>query len=216
MPRSDRELNCPNEPLNRKSQKRMRFALKSKMTPLIILFGLFSLLAPIYKVSAEAVKSAAELAQTKTPASDLEKKLHELDNLYVPIHWSDYITGLAIGGYDPLSYFIAQKSEAGDERFQYLWHGVTWQFISKANLLAFKRTPSVYAPRYAGYDPYAISKGILSEGLPSIWVVEGSKLYLFNNQVNRYLWQDNKLKLHKKIEKNWQELSLDIPRFKVF
>ena len=56
----------------------------------------------------------------KQKQTDLEKKLSELDNLYVPIHWSDYATGLAIGGYDPLSYFISEKSEAGDERFQYL------------------------------------------------------------------------------------------------
>lgn len=152
----------------------------------------------------------------KQKQSDLEKKLSELDNLYVPIHWSDYATGLAIGGYDPLSYFISEKSEAGDERFQYLWHGVTWQFTSNANLLAFKRTPSVYAPRYAGYDAYAISKGILSQGLPSIWVIKQGKLYLFHNQVNRYLWQENRSALNKKIEENWQELSLEIPRFKVF
>ena len=45
----------------------------------------------------------------KQKQSDLEKKLSELDNLYVPIHWSDYATGLAIGGYDPLSYFISEK-----------------------------------------------------------------------------------------------------------
>lgn len=152
----------------------------------------------------------------KKKQSELEKKLNELDNLYVPIHWSDYATGLAIGGYDPLSYFINEKSKAGDERFQYLWHGVTWQFASNANMLAFKRTPSVYAPRYAGYDPYAISKGILSEGLPSIWVIESGKLYLFHNQVNRYLWQENRVTLSNKIEENWQELSLEIPRFKVF
>jgi YHS domain-containing protein len=203
----------------------MPITFNSKAISLVLLL-LLTFVAPVNHLSAQVSKDEKQTSQLKktgtpkpslkTTETELEKKLNELDNLYVPIHWSDYITGLAIGGYDPLSYFISQKSESGDERFQYLWHGVTWQFISKANLLAFKRTPSVYAPRYAGYDAYAISKGLLSEGLPSIWVIEGGKLYLFHNQVNRYLWQENRRKLHKKIEANWRELSLDIPRFKVF
>ncbi|MGH1407569.1 MAG: YHS domain-containing (seleno)protein [Rhodomicrobiaceae bacterium] len=204
----------------------MPITFNSKAISLVLLLLLLTFVAPVNHLSAQVSKDEKQTSQLKktgtpkpslkTTETELEKKLNELDNLYVPIHWSDYITGLAIGGYDPLSYFISQKSESGDERFQYLWHGVTWQFISKANLLAFKRTPSVYAPRYAGYDAYAISKGLLSEGLPSIWVIEGGKLYLFHNQVNRYLWQENRRKLHKKIEANWRELSLDIPRFKVF
>lgn len=204
----------------------MSITFNSKAISLVLLLLLLTFVAPVNHLSAQLSKDEKQTSQLKktgtpkpalkTTETELEKKLNELDNLYVPIHWSDYITGLAIGGYDPLSYFISQKSESGDERFQYLWHGVTWQFISKANLLAFKRTPSVYAPRYAGYDAYAISKGLLSEGLPSIWVIEGGKLYLFHNQVNRYLWQENRRKLHKKIETNWRELSLDIPRFKVF
>lgn len=204
----------------------MPITFNSKAISLVLLLLLLTFVAPVNHLSAQLSKGEKQTSQLKktgtpkpalkTTETELEKKLNELDNLYVPIHWSDYITGLAIGGYDPLSYFISQKSEFGDERFQYLWHGVTWQFISKANLLAFKRTPSVYAPRYAGYDAYAISKGLLSEGLPSIWVIEGGKLYLFHNQVNRYLWQENRRKLHKKIETNWRELSLDIPRFKVF
>ncbi len=212
--------------LERMFREKMSVTLKCKIISLVLLCGLMSVVTPVSlalaqlsqdeKQSSQLKKPGAAKPPLKTTETELEKKLNELDNLYVPIHWSDYITGLAIGGYDPLSYFISQKSVAGDERFQYLWHGVTWQFKSEANLLAFKRTPSVYAPRYAGYDAYAISKGLLSEGLPSIWVIEGGKLYLFHNQVNRYLWQENRRKLNKKIEANWQELSLDIPRFKVF
>jgi YHS domain-containing protein len=178
---------------------------------------------PIERTYAEQTTESKRADGKETAAKEkldtgtkLEKKLQKLDNLYVPIHWSDYVTGMAVGGYDPLSYFLAGKAEAGDERFQYLWHGVTWQFTSEANLLAFKRTPSVYAPRYAGYDPYAISNGILSQGLPSIWLIEKGQLYLFHNQVNKYLWSENRKKLNQKIEKNWQELSLDIPRYKVF
>ena len=115
--------------------------------------------APIERAAAEeanktmAADGEAEKTKSKTATkqqdakkkkshSVLEKKLHKLHNLYVPMHWTDYASGMAIGGFDPLSYFFNEKSEIGDERFQYLWHGVTWQFSSEANLLAFKRTPS--------------------------------------------------------------------------
>lgn len=193
-----------------------------KVSLAILLLGsvIFTPIGQTYAEQAKSdkeVKGKAEAAKEKLDTrSELEKKIKKLESLYVPIHWSDYVTGMAVGGYDPLSYFLAAKAEAGDERFQYLWHGVAWQFTSEANLLAFKRTPSVYAPRFAGYDPYAISKGILSQGLPSIWVIKDGKLYLFHNQVNKYLWSENRKKLNQKIEENWQELSLDIPRFKVF
>lgn len=189
--------------------------LKILVTALFISSALLTSIEQTYAEQTSKPKEKAANVRDDTQ-SELEKKLQKLDNLYVPIHWSDYVTGMAVGGYDPLSYFLAAKAEAGDERFQYLWHGVTWQFTSEANLLAFKRTPSVYAPRYAGYDPYAISNGILSQGLPSIWLIEGGQLYLFHNQVNKYLWSENRKKLNQKIEKNWQELSLDIPRYKVF
>jgi len=196
---------------------------KNSLLKALIAFALISSATPIERTYAEqTTESKKTKGKEKTTkdnldqGTELDKKLQKLNNLYVPIHWSDYVTGMAVGGYDPLSYFLAAKAEAGDERFQYLWHGVTWQFTSEANLLAFKRTPSVYAPRYAGYDPYAISNGILSQGLPSIWLIEGGKLYLFHNQVNKYLWSENRKKLNQKIEENWQELSLDIPRYKVF
>lgn len=196
---------------------------KNSLLKALIAFALISSATPIDRTYAEQTteskKTKGKEKITKDnldQGTELDKKLQKLNNLYVPIHWSDYVTGMAVGGYDPLSYFLAAKAEAGDERFQYLWHGVTWQFTSEANLLAFKRTPSVYAPRYAGYDPYAISNGILSQGLPSIWLIEGGKLYLFHNQVNKYLWSENRKKLNQKIEENWQELSLDIPRYKVF
>lgn len=196
---------------------------KNSLLKALIAFALISSATSIERTYAEqTTESKKTKGKEKTTkdnldqGTELDKKLQKLNNLYVPIHWSDYVTGMAVGGYDPLSYFLAAKAEAGDERFQYLWHGVTWQFTSEANLLAFKRTPSVYAPRYAGYDPYAISNGILSQGLPSIWLIEGGKLYLFHNQVNKYLWSENRKKLNQKIEENWQELSLDIPRYKVF
>ena len=167
------------------------------------------------KKTSDNAGAVANSDAEKVTKEELEKNLSRLDYLYVPIHWSDYSTGLAIGGFDPIAYFETAKATFGDEEFQLVWHGVSWQFISEGNMNAFKRTPSVYAPQYAGYDPYAISNNILAEGQPSLWSIINGRLYLFHSEVNRYLWQENIKTLKRKTEKNWSRLSLDLPRFNV-
>lgn len=160
-------------------------------------------------------KSTRDVNIDQKTTTDLDRKLEKLNNLYVPIHWSDAITGLAIGGYDPITYFEMKNAKAGDDIYQMEWHGVTWRFISKGNMLAFRRTPSIYAPRFAGYDPYALSNGLLSEGLPTVWSIIEGKLYLFHNEVNLFLWHENRKDLTEKVSRNWKELSIDLPRYKI-
>lgn len=147
------------------------------------------------------------------PKSD--KKFDALDHLFVPIHWGNPATGLAIGGYDPIAFFEHKTAIKGEEEFEVSWRGTSWRFISEGNLKAFKRSPSIYVPAYAGYDAYALSKGILAEGLPSIWAIMNGRLYLFHTPVNRYLWQERATKLKEKTRKNWTELSIDLPRIKI-
>lgn len=151
----------------------------------------------------------------KTGEELLDQKLRQLDNVYVPIHWSDPRTGMAIGGHDPIAYFEDKKQTFGQDDFQYVWHGVAWRFKTNGNMKMFRKSPSTYAPVYAGYDPYSVSKGIMAAGQPAIWAVIRGRLYLFYNQVNRYLWQENYNELFRKAHKNWPELSSDIPRYKI-
>ena len=162
-----------------------------------------------------AKKNHHPLAQAQKLPDNLAAKLKTLDNLYVPIHWSDPATGLAIGGFDPMTYFEHQKFSPGKEEHEYVWRNVSWRFVSKGNLQMFKRSPSLFAPVYAGYDAYALSKGILTAGRPSIWQIFNGRLYLFHSPVNRYLWQEYRIKLQAKVQQNWQTLSLDLPRYKI-
>src|SRR3569833_3466291 len=64
---------------------------------------------------------------------------------------TDPLTGVAIDGYDPVSYFIATEPVEGKPDFEYDWGGVPWYFASAANRDVFFRNPSIYAPQFGGH-----------------------------------------------------------------
>lgn len=188
---------------------------------------LFASIQPVSPLSAQEnkpeqkdTKQAEQAEQPKKEvvvknATRVEEKLAALNNLYVPIHWTDPATGLALGGFDPIAYLEFSKPKPGDEDYEYVWHGVSWRFMNQGNLNAFKRSPSRYAPVYAGYDAYALSQGILSIGYPSLWTMHQGRLHLFHTEVNLYLWSENAKNIKQKTNENWQSLSLDLPRYKI-
>lgn len=170
---------------------------------------------PVYAAEDSAADIARERAAIRREKAALDQRLKKLENLHIPKHWSDPATGYALGGYDPIAYFEQGNSLPGSEDFQVYWHGTSWRFATIGNMRMFKRAPSVYAPRYAGYDPYALSNNILAEGEPMIWSIIDGSLYIFQNEVNKYLWTERHKKLMSSTERNWAQLSQDLPSFRV-
>ena len=39
--------------------------------------------------------------------------------------------------------------------------------------------PDVYAPRFGGYDPVGVARGVAVAGNPRLWVIRDERLYLF-------------------------------------
>jgi hypothetical protein len=39
--------------------------------------------------------------------------------------------------------------------------------------------PKVYMPRFGGYDPVGIARGVSTPGYPELWTVTEDQLYLF-------------------------------------
>src|SRR5580700_5459436 len=68
-------------------------------------------------------------------------------------------TGLAIDGYDAVSYFIDAAALAGRPDFELRYRGAVWRFRNPGNLAAFRDHPGDYEPQFGGYDPVAISRG---------------------------------------------------------
>ena len=91
----------------------------------------------------------------------------------------DRHTGLAIYGVDPVAYFTDRKPVAGREEFEHRFAGAVWRFDNDSNRAAFIADPNVYMPRYGGYDPVGIARGVSTAGSPDLWVVYDERLYLF-------------------------------------
>src|SRR5207248_9439578 len=76
-------------------------------------------------------------------------------------------------------YFTDAKAVPGRPEFELQVPDAIWRFRSEGNRAAFVANPDIYQPRYGGYDPMALGRGIALAGNPLVWLVVGDRLYLF-------------------------------------
>ncbi len=97
----------------------------------------------------------------------------------------DLHTGLAISGFDPVSYRLGTKPLAGRAEYELIQDRFVWRFASQANLEAFRDAPQIYAPAFGGFDPIGVANGVAVESDPSQFAVIGSRLFLFRSVESR-------------------------------
>lgn len=107
-------------------------------------------------------------------------------------------SGLAMNGYDPVSYFTDAAPLFGRPDQEARYAGVIWRFRNEGNKAAFIADPEVYMPRYGGYDPIALGRGVAVAGNPLLWAMIGERLYFFHNQAarERFIADPNEAILH--------------------
>ena len=117
--------------------------------------------------------------------------------------------GIAIEGYDPVSYFNG-KPEEGDEDIKISHKGITYLFANQNDLTRFKANPDKYEPAYGGWCAYAMGeKGEKVRIDPETFKILDGKLYLFYN-----FWGSNTLKdwnasehtLKEAGDRNWKKI----------
>ena len=101
-------------------------------------------------------------------------------------------SGLALEGYDAVSYFDAAQARRGSHEHRYVWQGAEWRFESAAHRDAFAASPERYAPRYGNYCAYAVSRGTTAHGDPNVWAIVDDRLYLNNNRFAQQLWNEDR------------------------
>ena len=114
---------------------------------------------------------------------------------------------LAIKGYDPVSYFIADHPLEGKEEFSYTYMGVTYRFVNQENLETFKSDPGKYEPAYGGWCAYAMGKDYLAAINPETYKILDGKLLLFYNKLfTKTLpkWNKDEDTLYPAAEQNWK------------
>lgn len=137
--------------------------------------------------------SIATFAQTDA----LRQKHYNLDD------------GLAIEGYDPVSYFDGKPAE-GKNNLTYSYKGVIYRFSNQGNLAKFKSAPEKYEPAYGGWCAYAMGEnGEKVKVDPETYKIVDGKLYLFynfwtNNTLEK--WNKNEPKLKEAGDRNWSKI----------
>jgi hypothetical protein len=113
------------------------------------------------------------------------------------------VKGVAVGGYDPVSYFTDGKAGAGNPEITLMHEGATWRFASVEHRDAFAASPDRYAPRYGGYCAYAVAMGYTAKGDPEAWSVVDGRLYLNFNEPTKKEWEKDIPGYIAKADKNW-------------
>lgn len=116
--------------------------------------------------------------------------------------------GVAIQGYDPVSYFTVHKAEKGTAQFACTYKGATYYFVNDSHLQTFKKNPEKYEPQYGGWCAFAwgLKNGQKVEINPTTFKIANDKLYLFYNKgKNNTLldWNKDESKLKSKADTNW-------------
>lgn len=88
--------------------------------------------------------------------------------------------GVALQGYDPVSYFVNQPSHGNPETTS-IYEGATYYFSNEKNKVEFDNSPHKYTPQYGGFCAVAVSEGKTFPINPNSYVINDEKLYLFNN-----------------------------------
>lgn len=137
-----------------------------------------------------------------TPASSKEVNRLNLDS-----------SGLAIQGYDPVSYHTKGPSK-GKMEYAVTHEGVTYLFSSLENRELFRKNPAPYIPAYGGWCAWAMLAGDKVEVDPETFkVVEGRTLLFYNSFFTNTLteWNDrakseNEEKLVQEAQSHWQAI----------
>jgi YHS domain-containing protein len=121
--------------------------------------------------------------------------------------------GVAVGGYDVVTYFEGTKPVKGIGDYTEKYEGATYQFASPENQKLFKENPKKFIPQFDGYCALAVSYGKKISIDPLTYKIKEGKLYLFFNGKTSHgrlnsleTWNKNEEKLLKKADTNWPDV----------
>lgn len=126
------------------------------------------LLAPLPQDAASPASPPPAAAETdKTPA-ELRRKSFNVDE-----------TGLALQGYDPISYLDKAGPKEGKKEHAFVHRGITYRFATAENKAKFEAEPAKYEPPYGGWCAWAVIDGDKVEIDPMNYEVIDGRVYLF-------------------------------------
>ncbi len=114
--------------------------------------------------------------------------------------------GVALEGYDPVSYFLDGKPAKGDPKIEATFHGALYHFVSQEHRAAFEQAPTKYAPAYGGYCGYAASIGKVRPANPLLWSIVDGQLIVQHTRGAVELWAKDVPGNKAKADRLWPRL----------
>lgn len=130
-------------------------------------------LKPITIPFAALAVAGAALAASKVAPINVDKK------------------GVALHGYDAVTYFESDKPLPGSEAIAYSFDGATWRFVSTENRKKFAQSHDKYMPQYGGYCAKAVSENDTADIDPLAYKIVEGKLYLNYSMKVQKLWEED-------------------------
>jgi len=118
--------------------------------------------------------------------------------------------GIAIQGYDPVSYFKNEKPKKGKSSISKELDGVIYYFASSEARDLFIANPTAYQPAYGGWCAYAMGiDGSKVKIDPKTFKIVEGKLYLFynfylNNTMKK--WNQDEGNLKRNADSYWAKI----------
>ncbi len=114
--------------------------------------------------------------------------------------------GIAIRGYDPVSYHVSGQPQLGSVRYAAIWQGALWLFTSAENRTRFTAEPERFAPAFGGFCAYCVASGNKQHADPTAWIIVADKLYLHLSQSYRESWRKEPDRYLNEALKRWPAL----------
>ena len=134
-------------------------------------------------------------------------------NIYGQTNFNLDKNGLAIQGYDPVSYFLEKMPKKGDSKISFSSEGRTYYFSSEGNKKTFEENPDKYEPAYGGWCAYAIGLDASKVKIdPKTYKIVNGELLLFYNFffVNTLdKWNDVEAGWDNRAKTNWVKIMSD-------
>lgn len=114
--------------------------------------------------------------------------------------------GVAMRGYDPVTYFSTGRPMSGLPAYTATHDGARYNFASAANRDAFVADPAKFLPQYGGYCAYATALGKKADADPTVWRIKDGKLYLNYNRSVGATWERDMDGFISKADAAWPEI----------
>jgi YHS domain-containing protein len=120
-------------------------------------------------------------------------------------------SGVALEGYCPVSYFVANKAVPGKPEFASTYNGVTYYFAADEGKRAFDRNPEKYIPAYGGWCAFGMAIEDKFPVDPTNFKIVGGRLMVFLRNANLdalELWNEgNEQEQVAKANAHWTKVS---------